>query len=150
MKKVDESLSLFKSGNSCAQSILMPFGKEYFKNPEDSARLAAGFEAGIAFKGEVCGAVSGAVMAIGLKYGHSNPSEELSKEQLYKLTKEYLTTFESKCGSTVCNKLLNVDISTQEGIDHAISNNLFDKVCTNAIKTSAEILDGIFENNKEI
>jgi hypothetical protein len=44
--------------------------------------------------------------------------------------------------------LLNVDISTQEGIDHAISNNLFDKVCTNAIKTSAEILDGILENNK--
>jgi C_GCAxxG_C_C family probable redox protein len=148
MTKQAESIALFKGGNSCAQAILGAYSKDYFKNPEDAARLAAGFEAGIAFKGEVCGAVSGAVMSIGLKYGHSAPGDELSKERLYRLTKEFLTTFERECGSTGCNKLLKVDISTQEGIDHAITNNLFGTICADAIKTSAEILDGIFANNK--
>jgi C_GCAxxG_C_C family probable redox protein len=148
MNKTDEALALFKSGNSCAQSILTPFGKEHFKNTEDAARIAAGFEAGIAFKGEVCGAVSGAVMAIGLKYGHSNPTEELSKERLYKLTKEYLSEFKCICGSTTCNKLLNVDISTPEGLNQAINNDLFSTICANAIKTSAEILDKMFTDNK--
>jgi C_GCAxxG_C_C family probable redox protein len=148
MSKVEESLSNFQNGNSCAQSILSAFGKDYFKKPEDAARLAAGFEAGIAFRGEVCGAVSGAAMAIGLKYGHSNLNEELPKERLYKLTNEFLATFEKKCGATGCNKLLNVDISTQEGIEKAIENNLFATVCANAIKTSAEILTDIFEKNK--
>ncbi|NEW83595.1 MAG: C_GCAxxG_C_C family protein [Mariniphaga sp.] len=147
MNKSEESLLLFKNGNSCAQSVLYPFGKEYFKNPEDAARLAAGFEAGLAFRGEVCGAVSGAMMAIGLKYGHANPQEELAKEQMYKLTNEFLASFEGKCGATSCNKLLNVDIRTSEGINHAIENNLFGTVCVNAIQTSADILEEIFEKN---
>ena len=148
MTTADESLENFKNGRSCAQSILSTFGQDYFKNPEDAARLAAGFEAGISFKGEVCGAVSGAIMAIGLKYGHSTAQEEISKERLYKLVKEFLNEFEKKCGSTICNKLLNIDISTQEGIDHAIKNDLFNTVCVKAIKTSSEILDNIFVENK--
>lgn len=148
MSKAEESLKHFSGGNSCAQSILKTYGREFFKNGDDAARLAAGFEAGLAFRGEVCGAVSGAMMIIGLKYGHSDPSEELAKERLYKLTNQYLTEFEEKCGATSCNKLLNVNISTQEGIEEAISKNLFATICPNAIKTSSEILEGIFAENK--
>ncbi len=148
MNKAEESLGHFTCGNSCAQSILMTFGKDYFKNAEDAARLAAGFEAGLAFRGEVCGAVSGGMMVIGLKYGHSGPADELAKERLYKLTNEFLTDFESKCGSTSCNKLLNVDISTQEGISEAVNNNSFGTICPNAIKTSSQILEKIFEENR--
>ena len=148
MSKAEESLSHFSCGNSCAQSILMTFGKEYFKNTDDAARLAAGFEAGLAFRGEVCGAVSGAMMVIGLKYGHSGPADELAKERLYKLTNTFLADFESKCGSTSCNKLLNVDISTEEGINEAIRNNSFATICPNAIKTSSQILENIFAVNR--
>lgn len=148
MNKTEESLGHFTCGNSCAQSILMTFGKEYFKNTDDAARLASGFEAGLAFRGEVCGAVSGGMMVIGLKYGHSGPADELAKERLYKLTNKFLADFESECGSTSCNKLLNVDISTQEGINEAISNNSFGTICPNAIKTSSQILEKIFAENR--
>lgn len=87
------------------------------------------------------------MMVIGLKYGHSGPADELAKEWLYKLTNEYLADFESKCGSTSCNKLLSVDISTQDGINKAINNNSFSTICPNAIKTSSEIIEKMFAEN---
>ena len=90
MKKSEESKKLFKKGYNCAQSILYTYGKEYFKENANAIKLATGFGAGISYQGELCGAVSGALMVIGLHYGFADLNDNLSKELTVKISNEFI------------------------------------------------------------
>ncbi|MHA2281315.1 MAG: C-GCAxxG-C-C family protein, partial [Promethearchaeota archaeon] len=61
----------------------------------------------------------------------------------YKLVREYMDNFIKVNGSTVCNKLLDCDINTPEGMRHANDNNLFKTLCPDFVRSSAEILEKI-------
>jgi C_GCAxxG_C_C family probable redox protein len=93
--------------------------------------------------GKTCGAVTGAIMAIGLKYGRSKIEDVESKEKTYGLVRDYIDKFIKINGSITCNKLLDCDINTPEGLRHAVDNNLFKTVCPDFVRSSAEILEQI-------
>src|SRR5210317_890420 len=101
MKKSEDSKRLFEKGFNCAQSVLFPYGKEFFKKEDYALKIATGFGAGISYRGEMCGAVSGALMVIGLHYGSSDLNSDQPKERTVKISKEFIEEFESINGSVL-------------------------------------------------
>lgn len=145
MNKSKEARDLFEKGFNCCQSVLFTYGKGYFKENTFALKLASGFGAGISYRGEMCGAVSGALMVLGLHYGYSDLTMEVSKEMSFCITKEFIETFEKQNGSVICNQLLKNEINTTEGLDNAQQNGLFKKICPKLVDSASEILESLIK-----
>jgi C_GCAxxG_C_C family probable redox protein len=140
MEKTEMALDLFNSGFNCAQSVFAVFSEDYSLPQETALKIACGLGGGVR-SGEVCGAVSGAVMVIGLKYGHYLQTDLKSKELCYSETVEFLDQFRKRNNSIVCREILGVDISKGDGREQAANKNLFKTVCNNMIISAVEILE---------
>jgi len=143
MRKAEEIKELFEKGFNCAQSVLFSYGKAFFKEEELALKIASGFGAGISYRGEMCGAVSGALMVIGLHYGYSDMKMDFSKEITFMLTREFMEAFGNRHGSVICNRLIKCEINTPEGLENARKNKVFEKVCPLLLESSSEILDSL-------
>ncbi len=133
---------LFDSGFNCAQAVFVSYARDFFRFEEDAFKLAAPFGAGISYRGGMCGAVSGALMVIGLHYGYSEASSIHEKEMNYKISREFMTLFSERNGSLACNKLLNCRIDTPEGLKLAREENAF-QACSSFVESACCILDSI-------
>ena len=89
----------------------------------------------------VCGAVSGACMVLGLrKYpGTKNSRQKLDK--VYSVVKEFNKRFAASNGSTRCTDLIGFDLSTADGLDAARSSNAFITVCPKFVADAVSILE---------
>ncbi len=85
-------------------------------------RIATGFCGGIARSNNMCGAVSGAIMAVNLVLGRDLPAD--SREKDYTVILELLKVFEERFGSTNCGELLGCDLGTPEGLEFFVANKL--------------------------
>jgi C_GCAxxG_C_C family probable redox protein len=138
--KQDTACELFNSGFNCSQSVLTAFCEKYGLDRETALKAACGLGGGCR-SGEICGAVSGAVITIGLKYGHCQPGDVETKTNCYAKTAEFLNAFKAKNGSIICREILNCDISTKEGMEEAKSKNLFKTTCVDMVRSAASILE---------
>ena len=143
MGKVEEAIKCFSSGFNCAQSVFSPFSSEMGLEPEKALKIATAFGGGMCHIGETCGAVTGAFMAIGLKYGKKDAADNKSKENTYSLVMEFSRKFKSVYGSVRCTELLGHDLGTKEGMDSAREKNLFNTLCADFVKNAVEILEQI-------
>ena len=132
----ERASELHLKGYNCAQAVLLVLFEHMNPNGKNEAipKIATGFGGGIGRCGSVCGALTGAVMAVGLKYGahDNNPGNKTlttSKAQaLYR-------NFESIYGSVNCRDLIQCDISTPQGLAKAKQENAFETICSKLIKT---------------
>ena len=131
MSEINEAIELFEMGYVCSQAVFAAFSPDLGLDKNQALKIGACFGSGMR-KGEVCGACTGALMALGLKYGESKAK---SNEACVK----FLDTFKKENGSYICNDLLNCDITTQEGVDFAVENNLFKEVCPKMVESAAKI-----------
>lgn len=135
--KSDKAAKLFNNGFNCSQSILGAFCEEYGLNMKTALQMACGLGSG-ARSAEICGAVSGAVLVIGLKYGVYDDS---SKELCNTKVEEFIKSFKEKNKSIVCRDILGCDISTQQGKENALIGQLFSTVCLDMVLDAAQILE---------
>ena len=112
-----EAKELFLEGYNCSQAVLATFSEKYGLPKIQAFSIACGFGGGVR-AGEICGAVSGAVIVIGLKYG-------ADKIACYEKTVEFNNAFKQKNGYIVCRDLLGYDISTEVGMNTAKEKGLF-------------------------
>ncbi|HLN54255.1 MAG TPA: C-GCAxxG-C-C family protein [Lentimicrobium sp.] len=140
----EHAKALFDSIFNCAQSVFSTYAKEYFKDEASALRLASSFGAGISYRGETCGAVSGALMAIGLRYGYSDETMDLARDVNYMISKEFMDQFEKENGSLICNRLIGGQINTPEGLEEARANDRF-KVCPAFVESASVILEKLFK-----
>lgn len=140
MNKVQEAVSVFRSGFNCAQAIVRTYGPDYGLSALDALKVSCGFGGGMR-RGDTCGTVTGALMVLGLRYGPKDVSDKSAKEDVYSKVTEFCRRYESCCDSIICRELLGCDISTEEGMKKAKENNLFDTVCPKMVQTAAEILE---------
>ena len=145
MNQVERAVSCFQEGFSCAQSVLSAYGPQLGLDRECCLKVAGAFGAGMGRMGRTCGAVSGALMVIGLKHGKTRGEDDQAKERAYGLVQEFVHEFERRNGSTVCNELLGCDIGTPEGMALAQEKGLFDTLCPKLVQDAAEILDRTLE-----
>lgn len=143
MKKSEQAVDCFLNGFNCSQAVFSTYCQEYGLEVETALKIACGFGAGVGCLGETCGAVSGALMTIGLKYGKYRAEDHPSKEKTYALVKEFISRFEKKNGSIRCKDLLGVDISTAEGYQNAADNRLFRTTCPAMVGLACEILEDL-------
>jgi C_GCAxxG_C_C family probable redox protein len=127
----------FDQGYSCSQAVLAAFAG-VFELPIDQAlRLAAPFGGGISHTGQMCGAVSGALMALGLRYGATSGDDKVTKERMYRIAQAFQQQFTTRFGSVTCPGLLGVDISTPAGLAQARQQNIFKSICPGLVRAAA-------------
>ncbi len=143
MSKIDDAVSCYNSGFNCSQAILSTYGTDFGIDRDIALKLATGFGGGMGRMGETCGAVSGAFMVIGLKYGKFIKDDDDKREKTYELVKEFRRRFEEKNGTTVCKNLLNCDIMKDSELIRAREAGLFKTICPKMIADAAEILEEI-------
>lgn len=107
------SRELFNSGYRCAESVLMAVAESKNIQSDLIPRIASGFCSGLAHTNGTCGAVSGAIIAINLMKGRSDPTE--STEENYKAIQEFIEGFQKLFHSIQCGELTGCDLGTEEG-----------------------------------
>ena len=143
MHNAEKAKSQFNKGHNCSQSVFSTFAPEFRVSEETALKIACAFGGGMARMGDTCGAVTGALMTIGLKYGRIDPEDEASKEKTYALVQEFVKRFKARHETIVCRELVGYDISIPEEHDKAEEENLFDEICPDFVGSAAEILDEI-------
>jgi|WetSurMetagenome_2_1015567.scaffolds.fasta_scaffold00788_21 C_GCAxxG_C_C family probable redox protein len=141
MTKADDALNAFDAGFSCSQSVLTAFAGDLGLPADISNRIACPFGGGVARRSLTCGAVSGALMAIGLKYGKASGSDNAAKEATFTRVNEFCRLFIGKHGSINCGELLGCDLGTEEGRRYFKENGLSKLRCRNFVKDACDILE---------
>lgn len=141
MSRVELAVSCYNGGFVCSQAILSTYGPLYGLERENALKIADAFGGGMARMGETCGAVTGAFMVMGLKYGRTVIENSQTHEDLYGLVREFISRFISRNGSIMCRDLLHQDISTPQGLKEARDKNLFKTLCPEYVKNAVEILE---------
>ena len=131
MSYIDDAVQLFANGYVCSQAVFAAFSEELGLSKEQALKIGACFGSGMR-KGEVCGACTGALMALGLKFGEN-------KEKSDEVCEIFLDEFKKENGSFICRDLLECDISTPEGVKYAKDNNLFKEFCPKMVESAAKI-----------
>lgn len=145
-RKSDQAVEKFVSGYNCAQSILYAFGPSLGLDAETALKVATGLGGGVGGSGEVCGAVTGGVLALGLKYGRGGRDEKPVAQMAYQKTLELMRAFEGVHGSCTCRTLLGgCDLMTAEGKKRFQEQGLHQKVCVGCVRTVGEIIEGMLE-----
>jgi C_GCAxxG_C_C family probable redox protein len=110
---------------------------------EDTAlKMACGLGAGMGRKQEVCGAVTGGILALGMRHGRGSKDERPAMEATYAKTRELMERFSDRHGSLICRVLLNgCDPSTEQGKKQFKERDLLNGVCRPCVQTVVEILE---------
>lgn len=140
-QKVEKALALFQAANNCSQSVLTAFEPEHRLPAETCFAVASPFGAGVARRAEMCGAVSGALMVLGLRHGGGQGEVRVRKERAYAAAQRFLAQFEAAHGSLLCRKLLGHDMSTPEGHQAIQDLGLIQKVCVPLVRSTVELLE---------
>jgi len=143
MTKSDEALASFRSGFTCSSAVFSTFSGELGLDPETAKKISCGFGAGISKTGNICGAVSEAVMVIGLKYGKTKTGDDAASEKTRLLTRQFIQEFSRKHGSVHCTELLGYDLSNPEDYEKARACGLFFTQCPNLVQDAVVILEKI-------
>ena len=143
MKRVEKALDIFNKGFNCAQSVLYAFSEDFGLNGNMALRIGGAFGSGIARMGNICGAVNGAFMVIGLKHAKLSPDDNKEKERAYKLARIFFEKFISRHSSIICKELLGYDMSKPEEFKIINERNLTSLLCPEFVQSAVEILEEI-------
>jgi C_GCAxxG_C_C family probable redox protein len=132
--------ALFEQGFSCGQAVLAGHAARFGLERDAALRVACAFGGGVARTGSTCGAVNGALMAIGLAEGRTRVEDEAARERTYDAARTLLERFGAEHGSVTCRDLLGVDIGTPEGSRAAAERGLFRTRCPGFVRSAARIV----------
>jgi C_GCAxxG_C_C family probable redox protein len=149
MSRVRRTVSCFEEGFSCAQAVISTHGPSLGLDRELALRVAGAFGAGMARMGRTCGAVTGALMVIGLRYGKTEAEDEETRDRCYYLAREFVRMFEARNGSITCKELLGRDIGIPEERELAKEEGLFETLCPKLVQDAAEIVESIVAAREE-
>lgn len=145
MNKSDKALELFSNNFNCSQAVLTAFAPDFGLDEQLALKLGTSFGGG-ARNGDICGAVSGALLVLGLKYGHYVSSDNEQKARAYEIAVEYTKRFREVNGSIVCRDLLGYDLTKPDEMACIKEKGLFGTVCPKMIKSAVEVLESVLED----
>lgn len=141
MNQIKTAAAHFSSGKNCTQSVLLAFADELGLDEKQVFRLASGFGGGIAKNGHVCGAVSGAVMVMGMKYTGESLIPDEANSKTYERVNRFMEEFIKEKGSINCKDIIDgLELSTPEGRAEWKRRNLHDLICLPVVEKVVDIL----------
>ena len=141
------SEELFQQGFCCAESVLQAIAESRGIKSELIPKIATGLCGGIAKTGGICGAVSGGVLAINMLAGRNSAGQ--SSEANVRLVRALLSEFETKFGTTNCERLIGCRLDTPEGQRFFKENKLREKKCQMFTKGAAGMASAIREREDQ-
>lgn len=124
--------------------MLYAFREESNLPEETALKIACGLGGGMGHKEEVCGAVTGGILVLGMRHGRGSKDDRSATELTYLKTRELMEQFAKKHGTFICRKLLNgCELTTKEGRKQFKENDLFNKTCKPCVQSVVEILENI-------
>jgi len=139
------ALACFRQNFNCAQSVLVAFAPQLGLDESQALKIASPFGGGVARRGQICGAVTGALMALGLAHGADSPA---GKEDAYHLGEEFLQRFESRHATILCRDLLDCDISTPAGRQQAGERGVFTALCPLFVGDAVEVVQEMLSKKR--
>ena len=127
----------------CAESSLVALQRIYgFDNADDSSSAMA-LNGGVAYSGGICGAISGAAMAVGRLAEQRITDHKEAKRTARRIVQKVMAEFDAEFGSHNCSGLIEYDISTQEGHDQFIESGVWRNTCMKQIEFSVGRLSAL-------
>lgn len=146
MKRSEGAKASFNNGFNCAQSVFAAFAPESGISVDESLRIATAFGGGMGKQQLVCGAVTGALMALGTIRGKGLHDPETKKQEVYHLTRDFCQAFISKHKSLHCRELLNgLNMLDQEENRKIKESRLTETHCTRYVADAVEIMEKLLE-----
>lgn len=143
MRKAEEAKKEFEKGFSCAPSVLSAYSEQLGLEKALALKIACGFGGGIGRMGKTCGAVTGAIMVIGLTHGQADVGDEESRQKTHGLVKKFIDKFTALHGSIECRELIGYDLSNSAGLRLARESGVFQNKCPGFVYDSACILEDV-------
>jgi C_GCAxxG_C_C family probable redox protein len=143
MTKSDDAVVCFNNGITCSSAVFSAFSEELGLEEKTAKKIGCGFGAGVSRTGNICGAVSGAIMVIGLKYGKVEQGDDAATEKTRALTRQFIREFTAKNGSVNCTELLGHNLSNQDEYETAVRAKLFRTKCPECVRDAVAILEKI-------
>ena len=146
MDRVERAGEAFLEGYNCAQSMAVAFADLMGMDEKTAARMASSFGGGMGRMREVCGAVSGMLMVVGILYGYDDPKDPDAKLRHYTLVQELAGKFREQVGSIVCREILKNPPSDPAPTPRTAE--FYKKrPCVRMLYTAACILDDYIQSN---
>lgn len=140
----EKVLKGFAAGLDCSQQVLGSVADDLHISKEDAYKMASPFGAGMGHA-ETCGCVVGALIALGLAYGHSKPNDFETKKILMGKKQEFENQFIAAHKSCSCKEILGNDLTTKEGIEKIQKQKLLETVCPKLVISASQILKKIIK-----
>ena len=135
-ERVERAVDNFMQGYGCCQSVVAAFADLYGMDDIMAKRIAAGFGGGVGRTREVCGAVTGAALVLGMRHGPD-------KNAVYPSVQDFIAKFKAECGSVVCRELLAGTGATTGGTAEERTKEYYRKrPCVELVKLAAGFLEG--------
>jgi C_GCAxxG_C_C family probable redox protein len=126
----ENAVKKFIDGYNCSQSVLYSYSDKAGITGQLALKAACGFGAGMGRKQEVCGAVTGGIMVLGLMHGRGENEDRQKLETTYALVRELIDRFNAMHKTVNCKELLDgCELSTPEGHQRFVSENLRARCC---------------------
>jgi len=144
-KRSDLAEKYFREGYNCPQTMLLAFQDKLTLPIDELLKLSSAFGGGMSRMREDCGAVTGAMMVIGLLYGFNEP-EAKRKAELYEMGQEFMRTFEEKEGALLCRDLLGLKELHSSFTPTPRTPDFYEvRPCLRLLRDAAEILSELIE-----
>ena len=143
----DRAVTCFAEGWACSQAVLLAFAPRYGLDAAQASRLASGFAGGIGRTGRTCGAITGAVMVLGLHAGDTDNADRPNRDVAVALARELFARFTAEHGSIACQALLGYDLSSDEQRAAARDAGAFATLCPKFVRRAAEITEELIERS---
>jgi C_GCAxxG_C_C family probable redox protein len=143
-EKAERAKQFHAQGYGCAQAVLAAFAPDFGLSEEVALKISTGFGSGMGRMCEMCGALTGAYMVIGLKYGKvktDGTKYGIYTETTYRLVSEIAQRFAEINGTTQCRELLEHDLSDPEQRAELVELGYFNTRCGKFILDSVELLE---------
>ncbi len=106
MTPYDKAAELFTCGHNCSQAVIGAYCDKLNLDIEVALKISSSFGGGMGHLGEVCGALTGAFMVLGLLKGYGKEPTAEQKNNHYALIKKVGEDFKACFGTYLCNDLL--------------------------------------------
>lgn len=146
--KAELARQYHERGFNCAQSVLTPFAGDYGLSEEAALRISTGFGSGMGRLCEVCGALTGAFMVLGLKYGRAESDGTKygpKTETTYALVHALASRFKERNSSIYCGVLVGHDLNNPEEREKAKQEGVFSTTCSKCIQDATELVEELLE-----
>ena len=140
MNHAERAVEYYNNNFNCSQGVFTAFATELGIDEKLALRLGTNFGGGER-KGQLCGAVAGALMVLGLRCGHCESDDLEGKAKAYRISEEFMNCFIEINGSVVCRELLGYDLTKTEDMKIIKDKNLFRTICPEMVRSAATILD---------